>query len=262
MAMPNFIILGCPRAGTSSLYRYLKQHPQIFMSPLKEPHFFSYEGEKSPRWGVSDIEAYRALFKGVVDETVIGEASVWYLYSNTAAERIRYHIPEAKLIANLRNPVERAYSQWAYNVRHNREPITDFGLALQAEDRRIRNNELWDFQYLNSGFYCQQIKRFQDAFDSDQLRVYLYEDFKNNPTDMFLDIFSFLGVDDTFMPDMSIRYNASMLLRSRKIEQFWLKKNFAKSILKPLIPDGLRNYVSNYLHNLNSVKLAPLSSEL
>ena len=122
MTMPNFLIIGAMRAGTTSLYHYLKQHPQVYMSPVKEPRFFALEGEKPDpgrptderlmNHSITDIEAYRALFQAVSKETAIGEASPLYLYSPKAPERIRHYIPDAKLIAVLRDPVERAYSHF------------------------------------------------------------------------------------------------------------------------------------------------------
>ncbi|MDY7020400.1 MAG: sulfotransferase, partial [Cyanobacteriota bacterium] len=89
MRMPNFLMLGTPKAGTTAIYNYLKQHPQIYMPPFKEPHFFSFEGEQKPHWGIQTLEDYQALFQEATSEQIIGEASTWYLYSQTAAERIR-----------------------------------------------------------------------------------------------------------------------------------------------------------------------------
>ena len=115
MLIPNFLIIGSSRCGTTSLYRYLKQHPQIYMSPVKEPSFFSYEGmkpnhrgpsdEKFNRTAVTKIEDYGALFKDVTTETAIGEASTNYIYNPKASERINHYIPNARLLAILRHPV-------------------------------------------------------------------------------------------------------------------------------------------------------------
>src|ERR687894_3261543 len=115
MTMPNFFIIGAQKAGTTSLYYYLKQHPQIYMSPRKEPHFFKgmhSELRKSGRGlpPVTDLGDYQALFRGVTDEKAIGEASASYLYSPKAPALIKSSIPDAKLIAVLRNPADRAYS--------------------------------------------------------------------------------------------------------------------------------------------------------
>src|SRR3954452_17434204 len=119
MTMPNFLIVGAAKSGTTSLYYYLKQHPQVFVSPVKEPKFFAYEGEKVVYRGPGDAENnrrlvnnladYRALFGGANGAKAIGEASPVYLYSPKACERIRHYLPDAKLFVILRDPAERAY---------------------------------------------------------------------------------------------------------------------------------------------------------
>jgi hypothetical protein len=122
MTMPNFLIIGAAKSGTTSLHHYLKQHPQVYMSQIKEPSFFAFEGTKPAipgpwkRWAahnfITDIQAYRSLFQGVSDEVAIGEASTIYLVHPTAPQRIRHYVPDAKLIAILRDPAERAYSNY------------------------------------------------------------------------------------------------------------------------------------------------------
>ncbi len=127
------------------------------MSGLKEPHFIAFEGERPNFQGpgdqelydyivVSDIEAYRSLFRGAPKEAAIGEASTFYLCSSRACDRIRHHVPEAKLIAILRDPAERAYSNFLHLVRDGKEPLKDFARALRAEEDRIqhdRRGPLW-----------------------------------------------------------------------------------------------------------------------
>ena len=149
--MPNFIVIGASKAGTTSLYEYLKQHPQIYMSPMKELRFFAIEGEKVDfcgpwdrieieRYSIKTLEDYKNQFQGVTDEIAIGEASPWYLYSEKAPKSIKSYIPDAKLIAILRDPVDRAYSHFSMHVMNGREPLADFTQALQEEEERILNN--------------------------------------------------------------------------------------------------------------------------
>ena len=139
MTMPTFLIIGAGKSGTTSLYYYLKQHPQVYMSPVKEAHFFDQdEGEKPDFRGpgrsspppITSIEDYRALFRGVTDETAVGEATPSYIYIPGAPGRIRRRIPDAKLIAGLRNPTDRAYSAFLHTVRSGRERLTDLARAL------------------------------------------------------------------------------------------------------------------------------------
>lgn len=142
MTMPNFLIVGAQKAGTTSLHYYLKQHPQIYMRPRKEPHFFEGMHWDFYRPGrimlaVTDLADYQALFEGVTDEKAIGEASASYLYSPKAPTLIKRSIPDARLIAILRNPPDRAYSNFLHCVRGGRESIVDFAEALRVEEERI-----------------------------------------------------------------------------------------------------------------------------
>src|ERR687883_42510 len=156
--MPNFFVVGAQKAGTTSLYYYLKQHPEVYMSPVKEPHFFEGMQSEFYRPGrkvmpVTCLGDYQALFQGVSNEKAIGEASASCLYSPKAPALLKGAIPNAKLIAVLRNPVDRAYSNFLHCIRVNREPLPSFAGALQAEEGRIRNNwgPLW--HYKQKGFY-------------------------------------------------------------------------------------------------------------
>jgi len=223
MTMPNFLLMGAAKAGTTALYQYLKQHPQIYMSPVKEPHFFAYEGRKPNTQGPGDtandsiitLKEYLALFESVRNERAIGEASTMYLYLPQACERIRYYLPDARLIAILRHPAERAYSAFIHLVREGRETLTNFSQALQSEEERIRQNwgPLWHLT--RCGFYYEQVKRYFDTFPREQIKIYLYDDFKARPTQVVQDIFRFLKVDDSFQPDMSVRVNISGIPKSR-----------------------------------------------
>ncbi len=152
MTLPNFFIIGAAKSGTTSLYYYLKNHPQIYMSPVKEPEFFSFTGQKIDRkdmrlapgiFAITERNDYEALFKDVKDEVAIGEASPSYIYVPEVPARIKAMIPDPKFIAILRHPAERAFSH--FNMRLNKssanaiEPITDFAEALRAEEGRIQN---------------------------------------------------------------------------------------------------------------------------
>ncbi len=150
MTLPNFLVIGATKSGTTSLYTYLKQHPEVYM-PMKEPNFFALEGREPPffrgpeGWKepsqkrITDLEGYRTLFAGASGEKAMGEVSPLYLYAPQAAYRIRRYVPEAKLVAILRNPVERAYSAYMHLVREDREPL-GFAEALKEEERRIQSN--------------------------------------------------------------------------------------------------------------------------
>lgn len=264
MIMPNFLIIGTQKAGTTSLYYYLKDHPQIYMSPIKEPGFFAFEGEKPQFCGPGDQEAYRSaiteieayynLFKDTSNEIAIGEATTWYLQSPKAPERIRCYVPKAKLIAILRNPVDRAYSAFFHAIRDNRETLSDFAQALLEEDKRIKKDWGFLWRYKHMGFYATQLKQYFKQFDNNQIRVYLYEDFKNNPNEILKDIFSFLNVDETFTPEVLTHDNISGIPKSKILDTFLSQKNPIKKFFKPLIPSRVRKQIVNQLKMQNMVK--------
>jgi hypothetical protein len=221
--MPNFFIVGAQKAGTTSLYHYLNQHPEIYMSPVKEPRFFAREinpeGEvvvqtfggpsrrQPPRF--ANLDAYRALFQGVKDERAIGEASPTYIYAPGTAERIKKHVPEARAIALLRNPADRAYSAFLHAVQNGSEPLMDFAQALHKEEDRVRDNWGYVFHYRNRGLYHAQLERYFEVFGRENVGVWLYDDLRDDPAGLVSNVFAFLGVDDSFVPDASSRHKSA-----------------------------------------------------
>src|SRR5918995_644162 len=151
MTAPNFFIIGAQKAGTTSLYHYLNQHPQIYMSPVKEPFFFDHEFSSNGEVVQQEFAEHQALFQGAKGETAIGEASPLYIYAPGTPERIKEYVPEARSIALLRNPADRAYSAFLHAVRIGVEPCTDFAQALRGEEERVRNGWHYIFHYRNRG---------------------------------------------------------------------------------------------------------------
>ncbi|MEQ9359219.1 sulfotransferase family protein [Coleofasciculus chthonoplastes] len=281
MTMPNFLIIGAMKSGTTSLYNYLKQHPQIYMSPVKEPKFFALEGEKlypgyqenqTFEWrgsggltrieGIRDIEIYRQLFTEVSQEKAIGEASPLYIYIPKAVERIKYYIPEAKLIAILRHPVDRAYSHFINWVQRELEPYNStFLQVLEEEEWRIQNNWSPLFHYKHRGFYYIQLQRFFSAFPGDKIRVYLYEDLQETPLNLVQDIFRFLNVDDSFIPNLQNKSNVSKIPKNKRFHKLITQANPMKTILKPFVPKRMRDRLKTNLQAKNMIK-PKLSPEL
>jgi hypothetical protein len=217
---PNFLILGANKAGTTSLHDYLGQHPDIFMSPVKEPSYFTKAGtedvdpehlgpihRRTQQQVTRTLDDYLSLFEGVQEESAVGEASTAYLASEVAPERIRTAIPAAKLVAVLRNPVERAFSAFAMHVQWGVE-TRSFADAVAAEIEGGSQNRLGT-HYVATGLYGQQLRRYLERFKHDQLRIYLYEDLVAEPADLMRDLYGFLGVDDAFQPDMTVRRNVT-----------------------------------------------------
>ena len=228
MSLPNFLIIGAAKAGTNALYHYLRQHPQVYMSPWKEPKFFAFESEADLGFRAAngkdapvnasvilDQREYERLFDDARDgELARGEASTHYLYVEKSPGRIKTLIPDARLIAVLRNPVDRAFSSYQHLVRDDLEPL-DFGAALDAEPQRIAEHYAYLYRYTDMGFYSQQLDRYEKTFSENQLCVLLYDDLRSDPEGTCRQIFSFLGVDEDFVPDMSGEYNRSGVPKNR-----------------------------------------------
>lgn len=221
--MPNFLIIGAPRSGTTSLHAYLAQHPQVFMSPVKEPMFFAFPEDAAARalaireipaglleHVVLDIEAYRKLFEGVRAELAVGEASASYLVAPRAAARIQGHLPTVRLIALLREPVERAHSEYCWRRAMGIEALPDFDEAVQAEIADGRPTH-----YVWNGLYSRHLAQYYERFDRGQLKVLLFDDFARDPLAVCAEVCRFLGVDDTFRPDVSRRLNRAGIPRDR-----------------------------------------------
>ncbi len=249
--MPNFLIVGAHKAGTTSLYQYLKQHPQIFMSSIKEPHFFSFMGQSlnfndpgfnpTKLQSVSSKKDYQALFQNVGDAIAIGEASPSYLYVAQSASTICQHLPRVKIIVILRNPVDRAYSNFLHcRKRKQKDPLDDFSEALAAESIRIQDNwsPLWHYQ--QKGFYYQQLQRYYEQFPKEQIRIYLYDDLLSSPKEMFQDIFRFLQVDATFVPDMSKRHNVSGVPQNKVWQVILSRLRWLKPMLPKIVGQHLK----------------------
>ena len=250
MTMPNFFIIGAQKAGTTSLYHYLNQHPQIYMSPVKELFFFNHEitpeGEAvNRRYGgpgrhsvprFANIEEYRALFRGVMGETAVGEATTSYIYRPGIAQCIKRWVPEARSIALLRNPADRAYSAFLHAVRGGREPVNDFARVLREEKHRIRDDWSYVNLYRDVGLYYEQLKCYYEVFGRERVGVWLYEDLRDDPSGVTQGVFRFLEVDDAFTPDTFSQYNPAGAPRSEAIRVMMRIINTKLPMVKNVIP--------------------------
>ena len=242
MRMPEFLTVGAMKSGTTALYQYLKQHPQIYMGPVRETRFFCLENStpdfKGPgdartihKYVVTNIEDYQNIFSKARPDQIVGERCNVYLCDPTAAERIYAHIPQVKIIVLLRNPVERAYSNYLNTVRNGREKAQTFSKALSLEEDRTSRN--WDYfwRYQQTGFYYEQLKRYYERFSPQQIRIYLYKDWKENNLAILKDIFSFIGVDESFVPK-PVSGNVSYWPKSHFVNRFLQQPSWQRSILK------------------------------
>lgn len=271
MPLPNFLIIGAAKSGTTSLYNYLRQHPDVFMSAMKEPHFFAHEGEppafrgpgdeRRNRRTVTTMAAYLRLFD-TATESAVGEASTTYLYYSRAPERIGKHIPAARLIAILRHPADRAYSSYLHLVRDGREPIDDFPTALRMEERRIRENWVPLWRYKDLGFYSAQLRRFRRGFPAERMRVYLYEDLQRDAVKVSQEIFRFLGVAESFRPDTSRRHNVSGIPVSRTVHGVLRQDGRIANSVRRLMSTRARRALRERVRAANLRQPPPLSPEL
>lgn len=258
MTLPNLLVIGAAKSGTTALYHYLNQHPQVYMSPNKEPNFFAFEGQQVAFRGPGDrkmvestittLEAYGEEFAAVSNEIAVGEASPWYLYSPQAPQNIKRHIPEVKLIAMLRNPVDRAYSSYLHVLRDARETLT-FEEGLLAEEERIERG--WEFiwHYKQAGFYAAQVERILTLFSKDQVRFYLYDDLLADPEKLLKDVYTFLCVDTGFVVNnTSQKFNATGVPKNRLLGRLLLQPNPVRSVAKYVTPERMRSSINHSLY--------------
>lgn len=243
--VPNTFIIGAPRSGTTQLYRLLGQHPEIFMSDNKEPWFFAFGPAHQPfrgpgdGAGVTNRAAYDALFEASGDCPVVGEASTLYLSSRVAPEAIRREAPGARLIAVLRDPCDRAYSNYAQHRWQEREKL-EFREAIEAGPERVQSGwaPFWD--YLDMSRYGAQLQRWRVAFPPDQMLVLLFDDLVADPVAVAARTYAFLGVDAQFEPIHDQPVNPSGAPRAGRLHHFMRGDSSAKAALKRAIPAPLR----------------------
>lgn len=201
---PNFFIVGAAKAGTTSLNAYLSQHPEVFMSAVKEPHYFS-TFEVKPEFDnfigvIRDSSAYQNLFLGSAGYKAIGEASPSYLCDAAAATRISSAIPNAKTIISLRNPVRRAYSHYLMEFHRGRETLP-FRDALEADQSRKEKGWGVSFQYVELGLYADQVERYLESFGRERVLIILFEDLVREAEAVMQGVARFLEIDPARFPE-------------------------------------------------------------
>lgn len=272
--LPTFFIVGAPKAGTTSLYNYLDQHPSIFMSPLKEPNHFAAEvrpanfapqmqpqiqremltlreyldgpmQQKRFSGIVSQWDDYTRLFtNAATHHTAIGEASVVYLWSKSAAKNIAARIPNAKILIVLRNPIDRAFSQYLHNLS---EGVVGHSFRTHLQNALNRTTDEFSaaHPFLELGLYADQLQRFRDHFPATQIRLWLYEDTRSP---QFLpEVLNFLQVDPTFTPDTSEKHLQAHTPRTLRLSHT-LHKSGIWTTLRNATPPTIRNLIHPLLY--------------
>lgn len=213
MKKPNLFIVGAPKCGTTSLSEYLRSHPNIFMCNPKEPHFFSKDLNRYP--SIRSIDEYLALFQGSTDEhIVVGESSVWYLFSSVAMEEIYRFNSNSKIIIMLRNPIDLIYSLHSYTY-NNREDEPDFRKAFHLQELRAQGLKLPKeidepllLQYTKIGKLGEQVEKLLRIFPLEQLKMVVFDDFVSKTRDVYEDVLSFLNIPSDGRVDFP-RFNKS-----------------------------------------------------
>jgi len=252
---PDFFIVGAPKCGTSSLANYLNQHPLIFIPEVKEPNFFGAD-ITGPEY-YNGIEEYLELFKDA-KEKMCGEASTWYLFSKQAAKEIYEHNHEAKIITMLREPVSMLQSLHSQLVFNHMEDIEDFEMAIEAEaDRKnglrvpkdcIRPEALLYSEVVR---YYEQVKRYFDVFGRENVKVIIFDDFRNNTLGVFDEVISFLGMQPGFKPDIKV-INPSKKVKSKKVQKLaYDPPKLLKKINKILMPSFFKGKLTKQLVKMN-----------
>jgi hypothetical protein len=244
MTLPNFVIAGAMKAGTTSLLEYLGQHPQVYKSPIKETRFFTFDPDdpehvsKSYRnFPVRTMDAYLEQFADVRDEIAIGEATPNYLISPHAPLRMKEIIPDVRLVFSLRHPVNRLYSIYLMGV-------TRGAVTGNIYEDLNPNGSLAKFHR-----YSPYFRLWRSCFDLSQMKIILFEDFKSNPVAVIQSLYRYLAVDDQFAPDTTRRYNVGGVPKNRFAAGLVRGLKRVRNLqyfrmVKPYLPDAVRSWNS------------------
>lgn len=248
MRKPNLFIVGAPRCGTTSLWTYLKGHPEIYMSNPKELYFFDADLREQSA-SLNSIEQYLEFFSAAQDQRRIGEASPSYLRSQRAPQAIKSFSPGAQIIIMLRNPVDVMYSLHSMAL-YNREPITDFEAALEADARRTGRERIGYREFTD---FPAQVQRYFDLFGQENVYTIIYDDLKESSATVGQNTLRFLGVRLDFAAEFP-SVNPNKRLRSTRLETMLYRPPRAfRAITRALAPQWLRSRARLTLSDVNRV---------
>lgn len=262
---PTFYIIGVPKAGTSSLYQYLKEHPDIFMSANKEPNFFLPELDGLDQ--ISNQQAYHALFQEAGKNQERGEASVGYFsyYSHVIPE-IKKQTPHAKIIVILRDPVERFMSQVRHSKRMGRETrslqevfkelVTEYE-SISEPPHRIpdqKMSETRNLRYFWFSRYYDPMKAFINHFGRDKIKILLFQRFADHTDHAMNELLTFLQVDSHIQLDTDRVYNKGGKEIIPGVDYCLKRPSLLKQVWQTIFPATLRERVSGFISRVNKTK--------
>jgi len=245
MTLPNFLVLGGAKCGTTSIHFYLLDHPDVFLCP-KEIHYFYYDGGNPGGIRATTLDAYEKLFRGATREKAIGEVAIRYLTKQRAVDNIKNTIPNAKMITSLRNPVDRAYSHFLMHCRGG-TARTKSGRLLNSHPRPEDVEEYFrrpeTIYEVDCSLYYKHLSRYYEAFPREQLHVCFLEEIMENGNRVMKDIFEFLGVSSEFVPDTGVRYNVTASERPKRLLRSIRRWKPLSRVAVKLIPSWMLNAV-------------------
>lgn len=257
------MLIGAARSGTTALFRYLEQHPDVGVSIPKEPHYYSLRDSKPSftgpgdastinKFAVTDATGYEATFD---TSAVRGEASVSYLYYPEVAKSVRAELPDTKIICQLRNPVDRAYSAFTFMRIRDFEPLASFPKALDAEPcrREAGWHHIWHYDAMSR--YAAQLERWMVEFPPEQLLVTTYDEFQQDPARTIAACFEFIGVDANFQPPTTPRPHFSGEPRSRVLSRLMVRPNRFRRVVAQALPSSTVNRVRSGIERRNIQRL-------
>lgn len=258
--LPNFLIVGAAKSGTSSLHNYLNQHPQVFMPSynkegmkVKEPRFLIKDlVEHRLHNGVWTFDEYQLLFNKVTDEKAIGESTVLYLYYfEEAIKNIKYRLDKnTRIIIMLRNPVDRAFSAYNHVARSVKEQLS-FEEALEIEHERLELDPTLTpmVMYKDMGLYCNMVKAYLDNFEN--VHIIMYEDFKNDTAKEVKKTLEFLGLDSKVSLDTLSNHNVGgKSWKTPFFKHFFVKDNLVKKLFRKVFSFSVRKKARIFLESI------------
>ncbi len=247
---PNLFVIGAQRAGSTSMWRYLRAHPEIYMSEVKEPGFLCFDGGRpvfshvgDPTFYdqiVTDSQDYLKLFEAGSEARYRGESSSFYLYFEESRRTLAERYPDARLVVILRDPVDRAWSSYVYLRRLGGETLDDFGKALAAEPTRIEQNYEPLFHYAAASRYLDQLTALFEHFDRSQVHIMTLEHLQSDPAGAMAQLFRFLGIDPDADVGADIQHNSAARSRFPMVDKV-LSPGFLPQSLADRIPRDLKD---------------------
>jgi hypothetical protein len=268
---PDTFIVGAARSGTTSLYEYLKGHPEVYMSPAKEPRYFAADlpstSAQDLRYPV-DEQRYLALFRDAHDEKRLGEASVRYLHSKVAPRLIREFQSDAYIVAILRDPIDMLYATHQQRLAYGSETIADFGRALAADERSSDARHGEHLPYRQRALFGEHLTRWTETF-GERVHIMVFEEFVRQPASHIRRLLDFLDVDPDWQPESFTAHNTSHAPRFRSVRKLvgarptqWLLWRAMPTLVGERATRAVARTFRNSPLNRRGVARPPLSAEL